>query len=207
MVKVKVCGLTKWLDYTLACELGADYAGFIFYEKSPRFIDPAAARNIIRKGKISTVRVGVFVNEEISRVKDIYEYVGLDIVQLQGDEDQVYCKTLSLPYWKAIRVKDISSLEEMERLGCDTFLLDCFSKNSYGGTGKPIDRAFLQKAMESRKKIIVAGGVSVLNIEEILQLKPFGVDVCSSLEEYPGRKSAQKMKDFFEKINELRGLK
>lgn len=69
-----------------------------------------------------------------------------------------------------------------------------------------IDKTILQKAVESRKKIIVAGGVSVFNIEEIIQMKPFGVDVSSSLEEYPGKKSTEKMKDFFRKINELRGL-
>ncbi|MGB8953383.1 MAG: phosphoribosylanthranilate isomerase [Candidatus Aminicenantales bacterium] len=204
MVKLKVCGLTNGLDYTMACALGADYTGFVFYEKSPRFVDPAAVRNFIGKGKTAPVRVGVFVNEEISRVQNIHESAGLNIVQLQGDEDPAYCRTLSLPYWKALRVKDVSFLDEIRRFECDTILLDSFSENSYGGTGKSIDRVLLEKAMESGKRIIVAGGVSVLNVEEIIRMKPFAVDVCSSLEEYPGKKSIEKMKDFFQKIHALK---
>ncbi len=204
MVKVKICGLTDRRDDALAGELGADYAGFVFHEKSPRFIDPSAARKLVRSGGHSVVRVGVFVNEEISRIKDIYEYVGLDLVQLHGDEDPAYCESLSLPYWKVIRIRDASSVDEMMRFRAGTFLLDSYSERAYGGTGKPADRTLLRRAMESGKRIIVAGGVSVLNVEEIVRMRPFGVDVCSSLEERPGRKSARKMREFFHKIDELR---
>jgi phosphoribosylanthranilate isomerase len=207
MVKLKICGLTNWLDYRLACELGADYTGFIFYEKSARFVDPDLARNLVKRGKYSALKVGVFVNEPLSKVKSIYEFVGLDIVQLQGDEDPLFCEALSLPYWKAIRVRDAFALEEMKRFSCETILLDSFSSHSYGGTGNEVDRNILKKAMDSEKKIIVAGGVSAFNIEEIFKMGPFGVDVCSFLEEYPGKKSAEKMKIFFQKINQLRGLK
>ncbi len=204
MVKVKICGLTNRQDDALACELGADYAGFVFYERSPRFIDPAAARKLVRNGGYSAVRVGVFVNEEISRVKDIFAYVGLDLVQLHGDEDRSYCESLALPYWKVIRIKDAASVDQMLGFRSGTFLLDSYSEGLFGGTGRPTKRAFLQKAMESGNRIIIAGGVSVRNIEEIVRMEPFGVDVCSSLEERPGRKSARKMKEFFHKIDELR---
>lgn len=207
MVKVKVCGLTNFADYRIACDLGADWAGFIFYQKSPRFISPERARRVIKRGRFSVVKVGVFVNEPIARVREVFNHVGLDIVQLHGDEDPAYGQALGLPYWKVIRVKGLSSLEEMENYSCETFLLDACAGISHGGAGKAIDFSVLQKALGMERKIIVAGGVSVETVEQVISLRPFGVDVCSSLEEYPGKKSEQKMREFFQVINKWRETK
>ncbi len=201
MVKVKICGLTNQADYNLACQLGADYAGFVFYRKSLRFIEPELARKLVRQAKYQAIKVGVFVNEQASIIREIYDYVGLDIVQLQGDEEPDFCRQLGLPYWKAIRVKDISALEEMKRFSADVFLLDSFSEEAYGGTGKEVNSLILAEALKMGKKIVVAGGLSALNIGKIIEMKPFGVDVCSSLEDSPGKKNAAKMINFFREIN------
>lgn len=201
MVKVKICGLTNQADYNLACQLGADYAGFVFYRKSRRFIEPELARKLVRQAKYQAIKVGVFVNEQASIIREIYDYVGLDIVQLQGDEEPDFCRQLGLPYWKAIRVKDISALEEMKRFSADVFLLDSFSEEAYGGTGKEVNSLILAEALKMGKKIVVAGGLSALNIGKIIEMKPFGVDVCSSLEDSPGKKNAAKMINFFREIN------
>ncbi len=201
MVKVKICGLTNQADYNLACLLGADYAGFVFYRKSRRFIEPELARKLVRQAKYQAIKVGVFVNEQASIIREIYDYVGLDIVQLQGDEEPDFCRQLGLPYWKAIRVKDISALEEMKRFSADVFLLDSFSEEAYGGTGKEVNSLILAEALKMGKKIVVAGGLSALNIGKIIEMKPFGVDVCSSLEDSPGKKNAAKMINFFREIN------
>jgi len=205
MVKVKICGLTNFPDYNLACQLGADYAGFVFYKNSPRFIEPELARELVRQGKSSAVKVGVFVNEQASLIREIYDYVGLDIVQLQGDEEPDFCRCLGLPCWKAIRVKDALALAEMERYSAEVFLLDSFSEEAYGGTGQELDRVILSEALKTGRKIIVAGGLSALNIGKIIEMKPFGVDVCSSLEDSPGKKNPAKMINFFEEVNKWRG--
>jgi len=201
MVKVKICGLTNREDYQLAQSLGADYTGFIFYEKSPRFIDKYAAGEIIGDGKGTHSKVGVFVNEKIKTIQEIYEWVGLDIVQLHGDESPQYCQSLGLPFWKVIRVKDASSLLKMEDYPCSFFLLDTFFSSQYGGTGRCFDMEIAREAIKSGKKIIVAGGIGINNIDKIIELKPFAVDVCSSIEDYPGKKSIKKMESFFERIN------
>ena len=201
MVKVKICGLTNQADYNLACQLGADYAGFVFYRKSLRFIEPELARKLVRQAKYQAIKVGVFVNEQASIIREIYDYVGLDIVQLQGDEEPDFCRQLGLPYWKAIRAKDTSDVEKLKKFPGDIFLLDSFSGVAYGGTGKQLARSLLREALKTGKKIVVAGGLSALNIGKIIEMKPFGVDVCSSLEDSPGKKNAAKMINFFREIN------
>jgi len=207
MVKVKICGLTNLADYKLACQLGADYAGFIFYKNSLRFLEPELARKLIRQTKYSVTKVGVFVNEEVSIIREVYDYVGLDIVQLQGDEGPDFCRHLGLPYWKAIRAKDSSALEDMKKFPADVFLLDSFSRVAYGGTGKQLSRLLLREALKTGKKIVVAGGLSALNIGKIMEMEPFGVDVCSSLEDSPGKKNPAKMMNFFKEVDKWRGQK
>lgn len=206
MVKVKICGLTNREDYELAKKLGADYTGFIFHEKSPRFINKYAAVEIIGDRKGTHCHVGVFVNEKEKKIKEIYDFVGLDIIQLHGDESTLYCQSIGLPYWKVIRVENKTCLSKMTNYTCTTFLLDTYSKNFYGGTGTVFNQEIAIEAMKSGKKIIIAGGVSIENIKKIIELKPFAVDVCSSIEEYPGKKNPKRMKKFMEKINKIRGV-
>ena len=122
MAKIKTCGITNIEDYDAAVSLGSDYTGFIFYEKSPRHISCESAREIVKKGmNRGQQKVGVFVNESIKNIKEIYEKVGLNIVQLHGDENPEYCSKLDLPFWKVIRVKDEKSIDAMKHFECQTF--------------------------------------------------------------------------------------
>jgi len=204
MVKVKICGLTNLADYNAAIRLGADYTGFIFYPKSPRSLSSKEAAKIIRQGKQgSHQKIGVFVNDSIERIRSIYKEVGLDIVQLHGDESPDFCRHLELPYWKAVRIQDEHSLNLIQRHNCRYFLLDTFKKNMYGGTGIMFDLNIGTKAIQTGKKIIIAGGVSAANINKVIKLHPFAVDVNSSIEDKPGRKNSKKMKEFFNKIKKL----
>jgi tryptophan synthase beta chain len=203
--KIKVCGITNAEDYRDAVTLGADYAGFIFYPESPRYISPGRAVELIRQAPAAAhEKVGVFVNESIERVRDIYFQVGLDIVQLHGDESPEYVEQLDLPCWKAIRVKDRTSLEAITQYNCDTFLLDGFKKDMYGGTGISFDPELAVEALKTGKRIIVAGGISAENIGALLGLDCtfYAIDVNSSLEEKPGKKSVKKMENFFKTINQ-----
>ncbi len=204
MVKIKICGLTNLTDYNAAIHLGADYTGFIFYPQSPRFLSSEKAAKIIRQGiHGSHQKIGVFVNDSIERIRSVYKDIGLDIVQLHGDESPDFCRQLELPYWKAIRIQDDHSLNLIQRYNCRFFLLDTFKKNTYGGTGIMFDLNIGKKAIQTGKKIIIAGGVSAANINNVITLNPFAVDVNSSIEDKPGKKNQKKMKEFFDKIKKL----
>ncbi len=206
-VKIKVCGLTRPEDLDCAVSLGADYAGFIFYPPSPRYITPQRAAEICDlPGPAGRTyqKVGVFVNEYIEIVRDIYHRVGLDIVQLHGDEDPGYVERLGLPCWKAVRVKDRESLRVLADYPCDTFLLDTYVKGTYGGTGKTFDPRLAEALLGTGKKgtgkkIIISGGISSENLQRLFQLPqlPYAVDVNSTLESQPGVKDRKKLEQFF----------
>lgn len=205
MVKIKICGLTREEDYKEALKLGVDFTGFIFYEKSPRHVNRDTAALIIANNpQKNSQRVGVFVNEKIETIHEIYRDTNLDIIQLHGDESPQYCQDLGLPYWKVIRVKDEHSLDLIEKYDCEVVLLDTFSEDLYGGTGIAFSRKVAGKAIETGKKIVMSGGVSSTNIDGILELLPYAVDINSSIEDRPGEKNLKKMEEIVAKIKHKR---
>ncbi|MBW1953744.1 MAG: phosphoribosylanthranilate isomerase, partial [Deltaproteobacteria bacterium] len=113
MVRVKICGLTNLADAQLACELGAQALGFIFYPKSPRYVAPDTARQIISQLPPLVLSVGVFVDEELAAVRELAAQIGLDWLQLHGEEPPDYCQALGRNIIKVIPVKDETSLELM----------------------------------------------------------------------------------------------
>jgi phosphoribosylanthranilate isomerase len=205
MLKVKICGITNVEDYLAAAALGADFVGFIFHRPSPRSVSPLLVKYLSGQFSLPVKKVGVFVDEDRESLRRTVEETGLDIVQLHGDESPDYCLKLGLPFWKAIRVRDRKSLDQMARYDCRTFLLDTYAKDKPGGTSFPFDWKIAQEAIGDKFQIVVAGGISSENIEEIASLQPYGVDVSSSLEEYPGKKNVEKMTRFFSVIRRIRG--
>jgi phosphoribosylanthranilate isomerase len=205
MVQIKICGLTNQADYDLVSSLGADYAGFIFYPFSPRYLNPLQ-KPLLPSPAIprQPARVGVFVNETRPVIHRIYQDWQLDLVQLHGHESDQFCRELALPCWKAIRIKDQHSLSELDHFDCQVFLLDTFHKNLYGGSGQSFDLSLAQTAISTGKQIIIAGGISSENIADIYALHPFGIDLNSSLESSPGKKDPKKLRELFSKINQLR---
>jgi len=208
-MKIKVCGITNIEDYGHVVGQGVDYVGFIFYPKSPRNVEVEEVERIIQEGPPAGCRkVGVFVNGEMARVRDIVERLGLDVVQLHGDESPGYVEELRLPVWKAIRVKDEGSLELLERYRCEAYLLDTYKKGRYGGTGEVFSPGLVEKAVrrvrERGIRIIAAGGISSGNVGNYYRLEPqpYAVDVNSGVEERPGKKSLEKLKELFRTINE-----
>lgn len=205
MVKIKICGLTREEDYKEALKLGVDFTGFIFYEKSPRHVNRDTAALIIANNpQKNSQKVGVFVNDKIETIHEIYRDTNLDIIQLHGDESPQYCQDLGLPYWKVIRVKDEHSLDLIEKYDCEVVLLDTFSEDLYGGTGIAFSRKVAGKAIETGKKIVISGGVSSTNIDGILELLPYAVDINSSIEDRPGEKNLEKMEEIVAKIKHKR---
>jgi phosphoribosylanthranilate isomerase len=201
MVRIKICGITNREDYCLSADLGADYVGFVFFSGSPRGVDPGRAAAILRGGRRDVKHVGVFVNESAAAVREVATEVGLDILQFHGEESPEYCAGLDIPYWKAIRIRNRLSLTEIGRYPPGIFLLDSFTEGLYGGTGKSLGEGILKQAIAGPNPVVVAGGISAANVARVIRLRPFAVDVSSSLEESPGKKNPREMGRFFAEVN------
>jgi len=203
MVKIKICGITNLEDALLAAELGADALGFVFYPKSPRRADPEAARAIIAQLPPFMVSVGVFVDEEAAAVQELAARVGLDWVQLHGQESPDYCRSLGRRVIKGFRIQDENSLPELERYRgtVQAFLLDTYKRGQVGGTGEIID---WRLAREAKKygQIILAGGLTASNVAQAITIAlPAAVDTASGTEAAPGKKDPAKLRAFFKAVN------
>jgi len=205
-VAVKICGITDYEDASIAVGLGAGALGFIFAD-SPRQITPQKARDIIRAIPPFVKTVGVFVDEGPAAIKEIIHDCGLDLVQLHGDESPDLCCEL-MPYTiKALRIKDESSLRtsRIYHGKVRALLLDTYSKDKAGGTGKTFDWQLAIKIKKLGIPIILAGGLGPSNIDgAISTVRPYAVDVNSGVEERPGKKSHTLMKDLMEKVRRIR---
>lgn len=202
MVKVKICGITNHEDAHLAVEAGADALGFVLYRQSPRYVRPETVRAIVASLPPFVVSIGVFVNEHAEVVRQLMDDCGLVLAQLHGDESSSYCETLGRPAIKAVRLKDRHSLlavaEFHGRAGVRGFVVDAFSEQAYGGTGRPVDWT-LAGEIARTAPVLLAGGLTPDNVgEAIRSVRPYGVDVSSGVEARPGKKDPVKVKSFVE---------
>ncbi|MBN1302731.1 MAG: phosphoribosylanthranilate isomerase [Melioribacteraceae bacterium] len=203
-MRVKICGITNLGDAKLAAEKGADAIGFIFYRHSKRFIAPNDARLIIKKLPAFLVKVGVFVDEGFDEVNSTADKIGLNAVQLHGNETTEYADKISLPVIKAFRVEDGFNFSLLEEFHDCSHLLDGFDKNELGGTGKSFNWDNIP--VNLRSKLIIAGGISVDNLEYIItKIKPEAIDLSSSIEDSPGKKNPYKLNELMNMFNSLRG--
>ena len=204
--KIKICGITNYADAKFCINNEIDYIGFIFYEKSPRYITPENARNIILKiGKTKIQFVGVFVNKSLEDVVHISNLCGLDLLQIHGDENVSYFENIKKftdkKIIKTIKIKDENSLLKMKLIGADFFLFDSFSKRKYGGSGIEIN---FKQNKDINKLFFIAGGLNIDNVEKIIKsINPYAVDISSGVEKKPGIKDYNKI---FEIIKIIRGV-
>ena len=204
IVKVKICGITNYKDAAAAIDMGADLLGLNFYPKSPRYIAPAKAVEIINKLPAFIDLAGVFVNESIEKIHETKNFCQLDWVQLHGDESPEFCRQFlshSVKIMKAIRVKDQKDIERAESFFTDAILLDAFDPEKYGGTGLTFDWNIVGHI---GKRIFLSGGINPDNAAAAVELGVYGIDVCSGVEAEPGKKDHKKMKKLFENIQHLR---
>jgi phosphoribosylanthranilate isomerase len=204
-IKLKVCGITSLDDARAAIECGAEYLGFNFCPKSPRYIAPHSAREIIRRLPEEIVAVGIFVNE--ARPEDVVEILnesGAHIAQLHGDESPEYCASIgSERVIKALRAGDGFDARRVLDYPAAAILLDAFDAKLYGGTGM---RANWEAAREAANlaKVFLAGGLSPENIVEAVRaVRPFAVDLNSGVESSPGRKDAGRLRKLKEEMEKL----
>ncbi len=197
MSLIKVCGITDEEDALLCEEQGASFLGFIIYEKSKRYIPLIKALRIKDKIKKSK-KVAVLVNPSKELLKECEKE--FDFVQLHGDEKIDVLEIISpSKVIKVFRVNDKKPIIEKEWEKVFAFLFDKFSQKDYGGTGESFDWDIIK---DTEKNYFIAGGINENNITKALSLKPFGIDLSSSLESYPGKKDREKVLRLFKIIRE-----
>ena len=206
MTRVKVCGITNLNDARASVEAGAYALGFNFYPKSPRYLPPLEAAEIIRQLPEGVFAVGVFVNEpDSAAIKTAARIAGIHAVQLHGEEPPSFCNSLNdLFIIKALRVGDGFHPAEAASFETDAILLDAFKAGLYGGTGQAFDWTVAVRTKEFVKKLYLAGGLNPTNVAEAIRtVQPYAVDVCSGVESSPGRKDPAKLCAFMDEIRKV----
>ena len=197
--RIKVCGITRLEDALGAMDLEVDALGFIFYPKSPRFLDLESARALSRRLPVFGLRVGVFVNAEFDEIMEAVKAMSLDTVQLHGSEPPEIAEDLreeGLRVWKAIRVENKESIKPFEDFPCEAIVLDAFDPKKPGGTGQCFNWEILDE-WTPEKPWILSGGLTPDNVADAVhRLNPVGVDVASGVESSPGVKDHELMKRF-----------
>ncbi len=189
-MRVKICGITSLKDAQETIDSGADALGFVFYDKSPRYISAEDAKTIISQLPPFVEKVGLFVNEDAQTINAIAKASGITLIQLHFDVTDELCEALELPYIKVVRAQsatDITMDKESYRL------IDAYCE-AYGGMGKRLNLEWFEGVDCS--KIILAGGLTPENVSECKTYGFYALDVSSGVEVKKGVKDAQKVSDF-----------
>ena len=197
-VEIKICGLTNRDDALYALEMGADHLGFILYAGSPRGITSHKLFEILDRTEEIQNPVGVFVNAPPEDVIAIVGDCALGAVQLHGDEDPDAFSNMTVPAWRAVRMREGTCLPAPETWTVDRYLVDADVPGQYGGTGQLADwHAASEMAMQRR--VMLSGGLTAAIVAEaIARVRPLGVDVSSGVEVSPGIKDKQAVRAFIE---------
>ena len=210
-ILVKICGVTTLDQAIRIAELGTDAIGIISVEESPRYITPENKQRIFKvlKNQYPNIeRVTVVKNQSVDLIiKNFLGEANETVIQLHGDEDIYYCRELkkrmpNTAIWKAFRIrtkKDIEYIKSFEKY-IDAILLDSWNEETYGGSGKRIEFKNLEN-LSFKKPWWIAGGVSIEWVDKIYEyLKPYGIDISSSVEFYPGLKDILKVEALINKV-------
>jgi phosphoribosylanthranilate isomerase len=200
-MKLKICGINDIDILEHACEAGLDFVGFIMVNESPRNISNNFLASLERFNFLSTTPVFVFVNPSVDEVKKITSNFENAILQFHGDEEDSFCRQFDQLFWKTIRVKDSQSLEAINDFpSADAILLETFSQDAYGGTGKVFDWGLLEK-ISVKRKFVLAGGINPKNIKEAVSVDPWCIDVNSGVESSVALKDKALMDEIIKNIN------
>ncbi len=197
-MRIKICGITNLEDALDAINAGANALGFVFYDKSPRYITPLDAKKIVDKLPPFIQTVGLFVNENESYINQVSVNAKMQMVQIIDDSTYTDFDLLTSKYIKVLRAKskdDIQNINKNEYILIDAFV------ESFGGEGKRVALEWFENIDCS--KMILAGGLNESNLKELSSLNLYGVDVSSGVEARKGKKDKQKMINFVKAANEI----
>ena len=203
--RVKVCGITRVEDAIHAVEAGADAIGFVFFEKSPRYINQEKAAEIAKVLPPFISKVALFVNALEIEIRSVLDTVPVDLLQFHGEESPEECRSYDRPYIKAVRMDGGVDLYQL----CDDYadasalLLDSFVEGIQGGTGQRFDWSRVPSDLD--KQIILAGGLTSKNVANaISEVLPYAVDVSGGVEIKKGIKDAAKIEEFIQEVMHAR---
>ena len=197
-VPVKICGITRPEDADLAARLGAAWVGFIFWPRSPRFVEPAAAAAILGGLPPHVGGVGVFVDQPVDEVNAVADEVGLAAVQLHGQESPATCRACRRRVVKAVRLPGDGAGDDPDAVWSGaTILVDAFDPVRMGGTGRRVDWTRAAR-LARRRRLMLSGGLRAENVADaVRQVAPYGLDVSSGVESEPGVKDPHRLRAFF----------
>ena len=199
--RVKICGIRRTEDALAAISSGADAIGFVFWQQSARNILPQQARPITKTIPAFVTTVGVYVDPTVEWVHETATIANLGLLQFHGNESPEFCDQFSLPYVKALRIKeDMDLLEYANRYqSAKALLLDTYSANLPGGTGEVFDWTLIPANLPL--PIILSGGLTPDNVvHAIAKVKPWAVDVSSGVEASKGIKDINKISAFMQRV-------
>jgi phosphoribosylanthranilate isomerase len=208
-VRIKICGITSVADALAAAEAGADAIGLMLWGPSKRYVTNEKAAEIVRALPPFISKVGVFVDPPAGEVHRALAEIGLDTIQLHGDESPVFCRQFGpVKTVKAFRVKNAGSLKQLTDFNTDAWLLDSYVAGELGGTGAVFNWDLAVQAKDSGKPIILAGGLNPENIAEAIhEVWPYGVDVSSGVEASPGKKDHELVREFVAAVRGIEGAR
>jgi phosphoribosylanthranilate isomerase len=198
VTRIKICGITNLEDALAAVAAGADALGFNFYEKSPRYLTPEAARAVVREMPPEVLCVGVFVNESREAIESAVAESCVAAAQLHGDEPPEFCEGLSVKsIIKALRGREGFDAESATVYKTEAILLDAYDPRAWGGTGRTCDWESARRVREAVPRLYLAGGLTPENVADAIRaVGPYGVDVCGGVERAPGLKEHALVRKF-----------
>ncbi len=196
-MKIKICGITNLEDALDAIKAGADALGFVFYEKSPRYIEPFKARQIVKDLPPFVQVVGLFVNENATYINQVCTNAKMQMAQIYDDDNYTDYDSLNFKYINVVRAKSQQDIVE----NLDRYVLVDAYVEEYGGSGKRVALEWF-KGIDC-SKIILAGGLNESNLKELANFNFYGVDVSSGVEQSKGKKDKTKMINFVKAVNEI----
>ncbi len=202
MVKIKICGITNLEDALNSVKAGCNALGFVFYRKSPRYITPKKASQIVKHIPTHILKIGVFVDAKEKTIKRIAKLCNLDMLQFHGNESPEFCKKFKgYKIIKAFRIKDKIDPRKILKYKTFAYLFDTFVDSRPGGTGKNFNWKLVRHIDGLTRPVFLSGGLTAKNVRKAIEVvHPKWVDVSSSIEVSPGKKDYKKVKKFIEAV-------
>ena len=199
--KIKICGVSDIDILKQLINFNLDYVGFIFYSKSPRFVDEVFLEKIQDIDFIDTRPVCVYVNADEDFIYKTSSFFNNPILQFHGDEDQNFCETFGLGYWKAIRIKDENDIEKISQYNsASAILLENHKDGTYGGTGDSFNWELLKDIDNDFQNFVLSGGINSENVDNALKTNSWCLDLNSGVESQEGIKDILLIKDILKTI-------
>lgn len=187
--KIKICGISNIKILKTLISLDIDFIGFIFYSKSPRFVDNKFLQSIQDIDFKNSRPVCVYVNPDEDYVYETSSYFDNPILQFHGEEENNFCESFGLDYWKAIRVKNKEDLNSISLYSsAQAILLENHKEGSYGGTGESFNWTILKDIENDDQNFVLSGGINSKNVDNALTTNSWCIDINSGVESEVGKK-------------------